>query len=66
VLLGEAEPLVVSGGVFRPVALVRGRAIATWTMSGQKLDLKPFGRLARADREALEIDARDVERFLAD
>jgi hypothetical protein len=64
-LLGEAEPLVVSGGVFRPVALVRGRAIATWTISRQKLDLQPFGRLARADREALEIDAKDVERFFA-
>jgi hypothetical protein len=65
-LLGEADPLVVSGGVFRPVALARGRAVATWTISRQKLDLQPFGRLARADREALEIDARDVARFLAD
>jgi hypothetical protein len=66
VLGSQAEPFVVSGGVFRPVALVRGRAVATWTISRQKVDLHPFGRLARADREALETDARDVERFLAE
>ena len=65
-LLGEAEPLVVSGGVFRPFALVHGRAVATWTIARQKVELKPFGRLARADRKALESDARDVTRFLAD
>lgn len=65
-LLGEAEPLVVSGGVFRPFAFVGGRAVATWTISRQKVELEPFDRLARADREALETDARDVARFLAD
>ena len=64
-VLGEADPLVVSGGVFRPFALVRGRAVATWTISRQKVELQPFGRLARADREALETDARDLARFLA-
>jgi hypothetical protein len=65
-LLGEGEPLVVSGGIFRPFALVRGRAGATWTISRQKVELAPFDRLGRADREALETDARDVGRFLAD
>ena len=65
-LLGEAEPLVVSGGVFRPFALVHGHAVGTWTIARQKVELEPFGRLARADREALEADARDVTRFLAD
>ncbi|MGB0092399.1 MAG: winged helix DNA-binding domain-containing protein [Solirubrobacteraceae bacterium] len=65
-LIGEAESFVVSGGLFRPFALVRGRAVATWRLSGQKVELKPFARLARADREALNTDARDVARFLAD
>jgi hypothetical protein len=63
-ILGDAEPLVVGGGVFRAVALVRGRAVATWTLSGQKLELRPFRRLDRADREALESDGSDVGRFL--
>lgn len=64
-ILGRAEPRVVSGGVFRPFALIRGRAVATWTLSRERLELQPFGRLARADRAALEDDARDVARFLA-
>jgi Winged helix DNA-binding domain len=64
-VLGEAEPLVVSGGVFRPFALVRGRAVATWTITRQNVELEPFGRLERADRKALETDARDLVRFLA-
>jgi hypothetical protein len=65
-LIGEAESFVVSGGLFRPFALVHGRAVATWRLSGQNVELKPFARLARADREALETDAGDVARFLAD
>lgn len=65
-LLGESEPLLVSGGLFRPFALVQGRAAATWTISRQRIELEPFGRIAAADREALENDARDVMRFLAD
>jgi hypothetical protein len=64
-VLGEAEPLVVSGGLFRPFALVRGRAVATWTIARRAIELEPFGRLSRADREALETDAGDVARFLA-
>jgi hypothetical protein len=65
-LLGAAEPLVVSGGVFRAFALVQGRAVATWTLNRQEVKLEPFGRLAPADREALETDASDVTRFLTD
>jgi DNA glycosylase AlkZ-like len=64
-LIGQAETLVVSGGVFRPFALVRGRAVATWRLSGEKVELNPFARLARAEREALKADARDVARFLS-
>ncbi len=63
-LLGEAESLVVSGGIFRPFALVRGRAVATWRVSGQQVELAPSGPLADADRKALEADAGDVMRFL--
>ena len=64
-LVGEAESLLVSGGVFRPFALVGGRAVATWTVSREKLELRPFGRLTCRDRSALEADAREVACFLA-
>lgn len=63
--LGEAEPLVVSGGVFRPFALVRGRAAATWTISARRVRVQPFGRLTALETAALETEARDVVRFLA-
>ena len=52
------------GGIFRPFALVGGRAAGTWKFAAGKVTLEPFGRLAGADRAALEADAADVERFL--
>ena len=63
-ILGKDDATVVSGGLFRPFALVRGRGVATWRLSSGRVALEPFGRLARADRTALESDADDVVRFL--
>jgi hypothetical protein len=56
--------LVTNNGLFRPFALVRGRAEAIWSIRGGKVALAPFGTLAGPDSAALETDARDVERFL--
>jgi len=64
-ILDGNEPEVVAGGVFRPIALVRGRAAATWSLRGSEVELKPFRRLAKADAAALREDARDVIRYLA-
>ena len=64
-LVGDHEARLVRGGMFRPLALVRGRASATWTLSGQDVALEPFRRLTREERAALEVEARDVVRFLA-
>jgi hypothetical protein len=63
-ILGRHEGAVVSGGLFRPFALVGGRAVATWRLVSGRVVLEPFGRLARADRAALDADAEDVVRFL--
>jgi Winged helix DNA-binding domain len=63
-LLGGHEPKIVAGGLFRPFALVRGRAAATWTLRRGEVALEPFGRLARDDAAALEADAAGVLRFL--
>jgi uncharacterized protein YcaQ len=64
-LLGTHAGVVTRNGIFRPIALVKGRAVATWTMPKGEVELKPFGRLNRADRSALDADAADVPRFLA-
>jgi hypothetical protein len=64
-ILGPHGRLVVAGGMFRPFALVRGRAVGTWTMPGGKVTLAPFEPLPPADAAALAADAAEVERFLS-
>jgi hypothetical protein len=64
-LLGAGEPAIIVGGLFRPFALSRGRAVALWKLVRGQVELdQPFARLTRAERAALEADGRDVERFL--
>jgi Winged helix DNA-binding domain len=62
-LLGSHEELITAGGLFRPFALVRGRAAGSWSMPGGEVVLAPFKRLAPRDAVALEADAADVKRF---
>jgi uncharacterized protein YcaQ len=64
-LLGGHKGIVTLNGVFRPFALVRGRAAATWRLRGHELEFEPFRRLSRAESAALEAEASDVLRFLA-
>jgi hypothetical protein len=64
-VLGDHTDLVTVNGLFRPFALVRGRAAGTWAMPDKKVVLQPFGRLTKADTKVLDADAADVERFLA-
>jgi uncharacterized protein YcaQ len=63
-LVGHHQSAVVAGGLFRPFALVGGRAAATWTIRKGEVVLEPFDRLSREDAAALEADAADVIRFL--
>jgi hypothetical protein len=64
-LLGAHQARITVNGLFRPFALVRDRAVATWSMRRGEVVLAPFGRLAREDAAGLEADAADVVRFLA-
>ena len=63
-IVGDEPSLVTAGGMFYPFAMVRGRAVAKWRLAGGEVELQPFRPIAKADREALERDAADVERFL--
>jgi hypothetical protein len=63
-LLGEHEARVVSGGIFRPFALVGGRAVATWRLRAGEVELEPFEGVPPAVARALDADAADVTRFL--
>ena len=63
-ILGPHRSIVTVNGLFRPFALVRGRAAATWSMPRGEVVLEPFTRLARRDATALATDAEDVVRYL--
>ena len=63
-ILGADASRIVSGGVFRAFALVRGRAAATWRISRGAVEIEPFRPLGPADRAALEAEAADVTRYL--
>jgi hypothetical protein len=63
-VLGKHRHLVTDNGLFRPFAMVKGRAVGTWSIPKGKVVLKSLARIAKADRDALEREARDVERFL--
>lgn len=63
-VLGPHQQLVTVNGLFRPFALVHGRAAASWSMPRGEVEIEPFGRLSKADAAALDREARDVVRFL--
>jgi hypothetical protein len=64
-ILGPHRSIVTVNGLFRPFALVRGRAAATWSMTRGEVVLEPLVRLTRRDTAALAADAQDVVRYLA-
>jgi len=63
-ITGPHRQIITVNGLFRPFALVRGRAVATWTIKGGQIKLAPFAELDPETRAALETDAADVTRFL--
>jgi hypothetical protein len=64
-VLGGNQTVVTKNGIFKPFALVNGRAVATWGMPRGRVALAPFGRIAAPILADLDREARDVERFLA-
>jgi winged helix DNA-binding protein len=63
-VLGAHGAAVVSGGVFRPFAIVDGRAAATWVIRSGGVEVEPFRPLSKRESTALDADAQDVLRFL--
>jgi hypothetical protein len=64
-ILGPHTQLVTINGIFKPFAMVKGRAVATWRLARGKVTIEPLGRIAKKDMAVLEADAADVERFMA-
>ena len=64
-ILGPHTHLVTMNGIFRPFALVKGRAAANWKLERGRVAIEPLGRVTKQAMTSLEADAADVERFIA-
>jgi hypothetical protein len=62
--VGTHGSVVTTNGVFRPVALVRGRVVGTWTLAGGVVKLSPLEPIHDADLSKLIADATDVLYYL--
>jgi DNA glycosylase AlkZ-like len=63
-IVGRHQGIVTSNGLFRPFALVEGRAVATWGLARGQVTIRPLERINRAHLQALKTDAVEVLRFL--
>ncbi len=63
-VVGPHRLLVTNNGIFRPFALVDGRAVATWRLSGRELEIEHLGRVTKKAAAALEADAQAVLAYL--
>jgi Winged helix DNA-binding domain len=64
-IVGRHTGLVTTNGIFRPFALVDGRAVARWGLAKNKVTIDPLEPTPAKIIAALEADAADVARFLA-
>jgi hypothetical protein len=63
-IVGPHKLLVTDNGIFRPFALVNGRAIAVWRLARGKVEIEPLGEVSRNASAALETDAAEVLSYL--
>jgi hypothetical protein len=63
-ILGPHTHLVTMNGIFKPFAMVKGRAVGTWRLNRGKVTIEPLGRVSKQATAALAADAADVERFM--
>jgi hypothetical protein len=63
-VVGPHRMLVTRNGIFRPFALVGGRAVATWRLAGGRVTIQHLGRVTKKDATALEAEAAEVLDFI--
>lgn len=63
-VVGPHKILVTINGIFRPFALVEGRAVATWKLAGGKLTIEQLSEVGKKDAAALDDEAQRVLKFL--
>jgi hypothetical protein len=63
-VVGPHKLLVTNNGIFRPFALVGGKAVATWKLAGGRLEIEHLGRVTKKAAVALEADAQALLAYL--
>ncbi len=63
-VVGPHKLLVTINGIFRPFALVKGRAVATWRLAGGKVTIENLERVTKKDAKTLEAEASEVLEFM--
>jgi hypothetical protein len=62
-VVGPHKLLVTNNGLFRPFALVEGRAVARWGLAGGKVAIEHLSEVRKKDAAALEQEAQRVLEF---
>jgi hypothetical protein len=64
-IVGAGTGIVTNNGLFRPFAMVDGRAAGIWTAKAGELRLTAFSPIPKPVGDALRRDALDVARYLS-
>jgi hypothetical protein len=63
-IVGSHQGIVTTNGVFRPFAMVNGKAAATWSMAKGRITQRPLQAISVSAQRALDADAREVLTYL--
>jgi hypothetical protein len=63
-VVGPHKMLVTMNGIFRPFALVKGRAVATWKVDRGKVRIEHLGAVTKKAARELEADGDAVASYL--
>jgi hypothetical protein len=64
-VIGPHKGLVTNNGIFRPFALVKGRAVSTWRFVKGEVQIEHLEKVTKKAAGRLEADAAAVEAYLA-
>ncbi|HET7120063.1 MAG TPA: winged helix DNA-binding domain-containing protein [Solirubrobacterales bacterium] len=63
-VVGPHKTVATMNGIFRPFALVKGRAVSLWKLSAGKLTIEHLEKVTKKDTAALEAEAQAVLEFM--
>ncbi len=63
-MVGRHRAVVTTNGLFRPVALVGGRVVATWSLSAGVVSIAPLETISDRAQSKLVADGAEVLHYL--